>query len=446
MEILLTSEASPERVQELIRALSYKNVATGTAVTGLRSMLVILEDAGGSTTSATVNVNVVNQGETIPPRVVLTGSDQVSGADTSLLSPFADIRIRDADSDVTVTIQFAAEKGRLVLPPGNFGTYDPAAGTYTVTGDPFDITDYIRTIQFDPRDRRAPVGTVETTQFTISVTDDGIRSDSKTVAVHAAIANRAPSKPDLSGSHIVKEMTADGTVVGIVSGGDPNQGDIVKYSLVGAEDAPFQLATQGSITQIFITNGIRLDYEQRKDYTFTLRATDARGLSNDTVVSIRVDDVSPENTAGASTNDVIEGGAGKDTLGGGLGDDKIFGGLGNDRLTGNAGKDIFVFNTKTNKKTNVDTIKDFVVKDDSIWLDNAVFTKAGKGSEEKPGKLSKTMFWTGKAAHDSSDRIIYDKASGALYYDQDGTGRAAQVKIATLKKGLSLTEKDFFVI
>jgi hypothetical protein len=28
----------------------------------------------------------------------------------------------------------------------------------------------------------------------------------------------------------------------------------------------------------------------------------------------------------------------------------------------------------------------------------------------------------------------------------DGTGRTAQVKIATLKKGLALTEKDFFVI
>jgi len=56
------------------------------------------------------------------------------------------------------------------------------------------------------------------------------------------------------------------------------------------------------------------------------------------------------------------------------------------------------------------------------------------------------MFWTGKAAHDASDRIIYDKNAGALYYDMDGTGRAAQVKIATLKKGLSLTEEDFFVI
>ena len=71
-----------------------------------------------------------------------------------------------------------------------------------------------------------------------------------------------------------------------------------------------------------------------------------------------------------------------------------------------------------------------------------MFTKIGKGTEAQPGKLTKAMFWTGKAAHDASDRIVYDKASGALYYDADGTGRAAQVKIATLKKGLALTEKD----
>jgi Ca2+-binding RTX toxin-like protein len=140
---------------------------------------------------------------------------------------------------------------------------------------------------------------------------------------------------------------------------------------------------------------------------------------------------------GDSDDNMFTGSEGAETLAGGAG---------NDTLTGNGGKDIFVFATKTNKKTNVDKIADFVVKDDSIWLDNAVFTKIGKGSEDKPGKLAKAMFWTGKGAHDTSDRVIYDKASGALYYDADGTGRAAQVKIATLKKGLSLTEKDFFVI
>lgn len=42
-------------------------------------------------------------------------------------------------------------------------------------------------------------------------------------------------------------------------------------------------------------------------------------------------------------------------------------------------------------------------------------------------------------------KVVRD-ASGALDYDADGTGRAVQVKIATLEKGLARTEKDFFVI
>ena len=69
-----------------------------------------------------------------------------------------------------------------------------------------------------------------------------------------------------------------------------------------------------------------------------------------------------------------------------------------------------------------------------------------EATEARPAKLKADMFWTGKAAHDSSDRIIYDKATGALYYDADGTGRSAQVKIATLTKNQKVTVSDFFVI
>ena len=74
-----------------------------------------------------------------------------------------------------------------------------------------------------------------------------------------------------------------------------------------------------------------------------------------------------------------------------------------------------------------------------------MFTKIGEtGTEARPAKLKADMFWTGKAAHDSSDRIIYDKATGALYYDADGTGRSAQVKIATLTKNQKVSVSDFF--
>ena len=104
-----------------------------------------------------------------------------------------------------------------------------------------------------------------------------------------------------------------------------------------------------------------------------------------------------------------------------------------------------MFDTRPSKSTNVDRIYGYRAKDDIIQLENGVFTKLGKGST-KGVKLKADMFVTGKKAQDAEDRIVYDKASGALYYDQDGTGSRAQVKIATLDKNLKITQGEFFVI
>jgi len=136
----------------------------------------------------------------------------------------------------------------------------------------------------------------------------------------------------------------------------------------------------------------------------------------------------------------------RNVLVGGLGDDKFYGRLGHDILTGGAGQDTFVFDTKPNAKTNLDKITDFNVADDSIWLENKVMTKIGKGTPAKPLMLAKAAFWKGAAAHDADDRIIYDAKKGILYYDADGNGAGAAVKIATLTKNLKMTNADFFVI
>ena len=53
---------------------------------------------------------------------------------------------------------------------------------------------------------------------------------------------------------------------------------------------------------------------------------------------------------------------------------------------------------------------------------------------------------TGTSAQDADDRIIYDAATGQLYYDADGSGSGAQVLFATLNANLSLTASDFTVI
>jgi Ca2+-binding RTX toxin-like protein len=56
------------------------------------------------------------------------------------------------------------------------------------------------------------------------------------------------------------------------------------------------------------------------------------------------------------------------------------------------------------------------------------------------------MFVRASQAQDREDRIVYDKKTGALYYDADGTGAVAQVKVATLNKNLKIGHQDFFVI
>lgn len=124
----------------------------------------------------------------------------------------------------------------------------------------------------------------------------------------------------------------------------------------------------------------------------------------------------------------------------------LSGGTGKDTLTGGVGRDAFVFDTNPKTKGNVDKIADFNVKDDSIYLENKYFKVGSKGSLTKPAFLSSKMFYVGTKAHDANDRIIYDKKKGVIYYDDDGSGAHAQVQIATVKKNLAITYKDFLVI
>nr|WP_246742416.1 calcium-binding protein [Microvirga splendida] len=148
---------------------------------------------------------------------------------------------------------------------------------------------------------------------------------------------------------------------------------------------------------------------------------------------------------GGSGKDAVYGDAGNDRLYGDSGNDKVYGGLGNDLLRGGSGKDVFVFDTRPNKRSNVDKIYDFKSRDDSFHLENKYFTKLGSGSS-KGKKFKSDMFTEGKKAQDREDRIVYDKKTGALYYDQDGTGSKAQVKIATITNKTTLKYHDFFVI
>ncbi|MER8548307.1 calcium-binding protein [Mesorhizobium sp. M1169] len=135
----------------------------------------------------------------------------------------------------------------------------------------------------------------------------------------------------------------------------------------------------------------------------------------------------------------LTGNAFAQTIQGNAGANVINGGGGADILTGNGGNDAFVFNSALGAG-NIDKVTDFNKLQDKIQLDDAVF--AGL----KLGGLSSDAFFAGTAAHDSSDHIIYNSSTGALSFDSDGIGGAAQIQFATLSPGLSLTAGSFLVI
>lgn len=154
---------------------------------------------------------------------------------------------------------------------------------------------------------------------------------------------------------------------------------------------------------------------------------------------------------GNAGNDWLHGGTNIDKVYGGSGNDTVNGGAGNDRLSGSTGSDMFVFDSKlgtprTDRKVNFDAITDFNVKFDSLWLDNAVFKKLGSGTLSNPKQLNKKFFTVGEEAKDRNDYLVYNKKTGVLSYDKDGSGSGEAVEFARLKQGVALTHKDVFVI
>jgi Ca2+-binding RTX toxin-like protein len=130
---------------------------------------------------------------------------------------------------------------------------------------------------------------------------------------------------------------------------------------------------------------------------------------------------------GSGGNDSLIGGGGADSLDGGAGADLLRGGTGNDILTGGGGADKFRFDSALT--SNIDKITDFSAVDDTIQLDNAIFTVLTATGTLTAGKFVEEA---SAIAHDGNDYILYDTTTGKLYYDADGNGIGAKVQFATL--------------
>lgn len=169
---------------------------------------------------------------------------------------------------------------------------------------------------------------------------------------------------------------------------------------------------------------------------------------------------------GGAGNDRLQGELGHDNLFGEAGDDAIEGGSGSDTLTGGTGIDTLSGGTGTDRFNfyttagGIDRITDFNLTEDKVGLyvgnknveienessdfavnvPNTSFRAAGFTANVA---IAASQFRVGTTAITSSDRIIYDSSTGALFFDADGTGATAQVQIATFAAGLNLNSAHF---
>jgi len=197
------------------------------------------------------------------------------------------------------------------------------------------------------------------------------------------------------------------------------------YYVDHANDRPLEIRGEGID---LVTSSVSFTLAGHLEY-LTLTGTRAIGGAGNALAN---------KITGNGAANILKGLAGRDALNGGGGGDKLYGGTGNDTLKGGSGADRFYFDTALNKSNNVDKILDFVRADDTIFLDRDVFTGISAN-----GTLSAGAFRLGTAAADSSDRILYDQATGKIFYDADGAGGAAAVLFAQVGAGTTLTNADF---
>ncbi|MBS9782045.1 MAG: hypothetical protein KGV56_06060, partial [Gammaproteobacteria bacterium] len=147
------------------------------------------------------------------------------------------------------------------------------------------------------------------------------------------------------------------------------------------------------------------------------------GEGNDIIIGGKGDN----SFLGEKGNDILSGAGGNDNLDAGDGNDVLIGGAGLDTLTGGAGKDIFVFDVLDGS---VDDIKDFnISQGDVLALDDDVFTAL-----------------QGKTGDDIMNYIHYDRGTGQVSYDSDGSGSNTAVTFADVGTALDLTAHNILIV
>lgn len=144
---------------------------------------------------------------------------------------------------------------------------------------------------------------------------------------------------------------------------------------------------------------------------------------------------------GTAHADVLRGGAGNDSLEGRGGDDLLLGGGGDDTLSGGAGRDRFVLSGAVG---GADSLLDFNPSDDTI-----VITDLGLPGDMPCGYVANTFLLsspTSPTAPDGSPHLLYNTTTGDLYFDADGNGGGASIRMANVANKEAIAHSDFYYL
>src|SRR5262249_7364251 len=137
--------------------------------------------------------------------------------------------------------------------------------------------------------------------ITVRVTDQGGLTFDKTFTINLTNVNEAPTNASLSSS-AVAENAANGTIVGVVTGTDPDAGAVLTYALI--DDAGGRFAFNAATGEASVANGTLLNYEAATSHSIVVRVTDQDGLTFDKTLTISVTNVNE-----APTDATLSGGA-----------------------------------------------------------------------------------------------------------------------------------------
>jgi VCBS repeat-containing protein len=431
-----------------------ETLADGQTVT--QTYTVEVSDGHNGKVAQTVSIKIAgsNDAPTGAATAILPNGTEGTAylvSEAALLLGFSDV---DAGTQLHATSLVA-----------NHGTVtDNGDGTFTITP----TAGYSGTVQlsYQVTDGLASVGA--SNSFTLDATDTAPHAGSDLIVVSTSTITASIPVSAL----LANDSDPDGNPVSIVGVGGASAG-ITNLSLnsngtitfdtgtlTGNQSFTYQLSdgtttTTGTVTVRMVQTAANTnDTVNLADGTYSGYVASYIDLKNGTDAASGGGSAT-DTFVGGSGDDNLKGSDGNDSLQGDGGNDTLAGGTGNDTLTGGAGSDNFVFDTALNPTTNVDTIAGFDDagnNQDVILLSKAIFSALATPGDSGGAALQTADFASvasgGATANVVNAHIVYDQATGNLYYDPNGgTGGAERVQFAHLDAGnITVDVSDFKVV